>query len=88
MISPRVPSKSEIEGCLRDLDFSETAHRSNTGCFWKHGASGHHLLVPDSVQGFYPEWIFDTILMQAEDIAGTRVKQWPGWLPRPNNSES
>ena len=85
MIAPPVPSRDEIEGRLRELGFSETAYRVDTGCIWRHDASGQHLLVPDSVQGYYPDWIFNALLMRAEDIARTRVKQWPGWLPRPDD---
>lgn len=85
MISPPVPPEEEIFGRLRDLGFSETAEPPlETGCFWVHEATGQHLLVPNSVQGYYPNWIFDELLQKAEIIAGRQVKQWPGWLPRPN----
>lgn len=36
--------------------FEQTPHKSNTGTFWKHKASGKHLMVPFSVQGFCPDW--------------------------------
>ena len=84
MISPQVPPESEIKGRLRELQFSETAHRTETGALWKHNPTGQHLLVPNSIQGYYPDWIYTNMLLNAEDIAKTRMKQWPGWLPRPN----
>ena len=85
MISPPVPTEPEITGRLRELGFSETAQETDTGRFWKHEASEHHLLVPASIKGVYPDWIFNDLLLQAEKIAKKRVKRWPGWLPRPED---
>lgn len=85
MITPPVPSNTEIWGRLRELGFSETAHHTGTGRIWVHDETEQHLLVPNSVQGYYPDWIFDVLLQRAERISGRRVKIWPGWLPRPDN---
>lgn len=82
MISPPVPQEAEIQGCLRDLGFTETAQKTATGTFWKH-ESGAHLLVPASIDGYYPDWIYNEVLLKAEKIAGRNLNEWPGWLPRP-----
>ena len=87
MISPRVPSAVEIHECLRELGFSETDQRTKTGQIWKHEKSGKHFLVPQSVEGHYPEWIFDEFLLKAETISGTRLKTWPGFLARPETRD-
>ena len=84
MIAPPVPTETDIKGRLREIDFTETAHKTRTGVFWRH-ESGVHLLLPTSIDGYYPEWIYDEVLLRAEKIAGRKLNQWLGWLPRPEN---
>lgn len=84
MIAPRVPTEGEIQGRLLELGFTKTARSTDTGTFWKHGKTGQHLLVPDSLEGLYPDWLFDKVLLAAEEISGQRIELWPGWLPRPD----
>ena len=84
MISPPVPTEHDIKGRLHELGFKETASRTATGIFWEHEITNQHLLVPDSLDGMYPDWLFNRMLLTAEDISGKSVKSWPGWLPRPD----
>jgi len=84
MTSAIVPSEESIMDRLRELGFTETDRKTETGRFWKHDESGSHILVPKSLDGLYPDWLFDKFLQQAEKIAGRLVNTWPGWIPRPD----
>ena len=83
MITPRMPWENEIKDRLQELGFEETTEETATGTFWKHTTTEQHLLVPFSMEGLYPDWLFNEALLEAESIAGQKVKQWPGWLGRP-----
>ncbi len=69
MIAPRVPPEKEIFDRLAALGFEPTGMRSGTGEFWRHIKTDRHLQVPDSIQGYYPDWLRDQFMVHAEDIA-------------------
>ena len=64
MIASRVVSEEELQTALRELGFKLTEESTNTGVFWRHCDSGKHVLVPNSVQGFYPNWLLEDITEQ------------------------
>jgi hypothetical protein len=57
MIASRVVSEQELLESLAKQGFEITTERTDTGTFWRHAASRNHILVPESVQGFYPDWL-------------------------------
>lgn len=69
MIAPRVPPKEEIFAELGKLGFEATGEKTDTGEFWRHKASGRHLQVPNSVQGYFPDWLIWQFWPRAVEIA-------------------
>jgi hypothetical protein len=61
MIASRVPSEKDLHDLLLERGFEQTDETTNTGRFWKNKASGLHVLVPSSVQGFYPSWLLEDL---------------------------
>ena len=57
MIASKVVSDREVFSALKASGFERTSNRTATGTFWKHTKTGKHLLVPKSVQKFYPDWL-------------------------------
>lgn len=70
MISSRVRSAREVYASLKSQGFERTTHKTATGTFWKHAATGKHLLVPKSVQGFYPDWLLEDLLERMAQLRG------------------
>lgn len=70
MISQPVVSREQLEERLEALDCEPTGIRLETGELWK-AASGRHFIVPDSIQGYYPDWL----LWDLEEIIGT-ISPW------------
>jgi hypothetical protein len=57
MVAERVASREDVEHALEQNDFEPTGQRTATGEYWRHRRSGRHILVPDSYQGYYPDWM-------------------------------
>ena len=74
MIADRVVSEDDLRRHLESRDFVPTGYRCATGEFWRSKKTGKHLLVPDSWDGFYPNWM----LTELEAIVG---KISPGSIP-------
>lgn len=70
MISERVTSEEELYAHLRSTGFEPTDETTATGTLWKHVVTGCHLLVPFSVQGYYPRWLTGDMFDQVRRIAG------------------
>lgn len=62
MIAARVASEAEVEARLRALGFEPTTWTTDTGTFWRSKSTGKHILVPFSVQGFYPNWLLGDLV--------------------------
>lgn len=65
MISQPVLTREELVKTLRERGCEPTGSRTATGEFWKSPA-GRHFLVPDSADGYYPDWM----LYDLEEIVG------------------
>lgn len=59
MISSKVTSERELHQSLKTIGFERTQHKTDTGTFWV--KDGNHILIPKSVQGFYPDWLLTEI---------------------------
>lgn len=57
MIAPRVLSEEELQAELKKRGFEPTDETTATGRFWKNKANNKHVLVPTSIDGFYPTWL-------------------------------
>ena len=68
MITQRVTSEAELREVLGAQGLSETDERTKTGTFWVHEETRQHLLVPFSVQGFYPDWLLGELLDRAAEM--------------------
>ena len=77
MIAQRVSTKAEVHEILKGMEFSKTEHSTATGTFWRHRKTKRHLLVPFSVQGYYPDWLLWEFLSNATDISGEPPKMRP-----------
>ena len=69
MIASRVAKESEVRALLRERGFQPTQEKTKTGTFWRHTATGKHLLVPFSVQGFYPDWLLHDLHEQIKRVS-------------------
>lgn len=74
MIASRVVSEDDVHKRLAASGFEATGNRVATGEYWRSKSTGKHLLVPDSVQGFYPDWLL-------KDLEARIGKISPGPLP-------
>ena len=66
-----VVSEEVVQHLLRELGYEPTEHKTATGTLWKHKQTGRHQQVPNSLDGFYP----DFILQDLEEIIG-KVNPW------------
>jgi hypothetical protein len=69
-MADRVVSEQQLIDRLKALGFSRTTERTATGTFWK-SSKGGHILVPDAIQGFYPDWL----LSDLEGVIG-KLNPW------------
>jgi len=64
MIASKVLKEKELHQVLANFGY-EKSEKTNTGCFWhnhEHEAKMPRTLhIPDSVQGFYPDWLLSEI---------------------------
>lgn len=67
MIAPRVLTEAEMEAALIDRGFRPTASKTATGTYWAH-PSGKHIQVPNSLEGFYPDWMLYELVSRIEEI--------------------
>lgn len=72
-----VPTEKQVQALLRQAGFEPTEHRTATGVYWKSAETGKHVQVPDSVEGFYPDWLL-------ADLVGIIGKVDPWALRRLN----
>lgn len=66
MIASKVLSEDEVYSTLRNYGYEPTDQKTDTGTFWRHKNTDKHIQVPESVQGFYPDWL----LWDLEEIVG------------------
>lgn len=52
----KVTSEVELQARLMAQGFTPTDERTETGTFWVH-TSGAHVLVPDALFEYYPNWM-------------------------------
>lgn len=60
----RVKTQAEVEEELRAKGFAPTQHHLGTGRVWRHEGTGRHIIVPDPVDGMYP----DAIIRDMRDL--------------------
>lgn len=63
----RVRSWDEVEAWLRSKHFVPTNDLYPGGRFWR-SKSKRHLMVPDAIDGFYPEFFWADLVQRANDI--------------------
>lgn len=57
MIAPKVLTEGDLEQVLRDRGFRPTTFKTATGRYWCDAQGLRHVLVPDSLDGYYPDWM-------------------------------
>lgn len=77
MIAPRVLTEKEIHDALRARGFSPTETRTATGRFWIHGESGEPIQVPDSLEGYYADWMLYDLMSRVGEIVPSTQGQQP-----------
>jgi hypothetical protein len=65
LIGRRVKSAEELEAELRARGYEPTDFHSGTGRAWRHIPTGRHIIVPDPLDGMYP----DAIIRDIRDMA-------------------
>jgi len=84
MIAPRVLTEDDVYAALDERGFEVTIHTTETGTYWKNPMSGRHLLVPRSVEGFYPDWmLYDLLSHIGEIVPRTTLKVRRGRVGKP-----
>jgi hypothetical protein len=68
MIAPRVLTEADVHDALSDRGFRPTDTRTATGRFWVHAGSHEHIQVPDSLDGFYPDWMLYDLMSRIGEI--------------------
>ncbi len=79
MIARRIKTADELEAELRAGGFEPTEHRTGTGRVWRSTSNDRHIIVPDSYDGYYPDfiledvkdYIIDTRRIVDDDASGT-----------------
>ena len=61
MIASRVVSQEEVYSYLTTLGWFETNTIYHSGVFWENKKTKQRVLIPHSVQGFYPDWLLSDI---------------------------
>ena len=68
MIAPHVLTEADVHTALSDRGFKPTDVRTNTGRFWVHASSEQHIQVPDSLEGYYPDWMLWDLMARIGEI--------------------
>ena len=53
---------------LTKAGFDKTQFITETGSVWVHRGKKHHLIVPNSHDGFYPSWLLAELVAAAESF--------------------
>ncbi len=61
MIAGKVKTAEQLEAELRSGGYEPTEHHLKTGRVWRSKITGKHIIVPDSYDGFYPDFILQDI---------------------------
>ncbi len=68
MISLPLVTEANVHNKLHEIGYEPTEHVTKTGRFWRHRNAKLHLLVPNSAEGFYPDWLLDELAQRARAI--------------------
>ena len=60
MVAGSVLSESDVHQHLKNLGFKKTEHTTATTTVWEN--DGDHILLPESIDGFYPNWLIADLL--------------------------
>lgn len=63
----QVKTWAEVEEWLREKGFVPTHERVDGGQIWR-SKSKRHMVVPDHVDGFYPDYFWNDLVRRAEKI--------------------
>ena len=78
MIAPRVLTEAEVHEALSDRGFVPTETRTATGRFWVHKSTGEPIQIPDSLEGYYPDWMLYDLMSQVGEIVPSGVSVQSG----------
>jgi len=56
-----------VEGWLKSKGFTRTTETVLGGRYWR-SKSGRHIIVPDHVDGFFPDFFWDALVKRVEKI--------------------
>jgi hypothetical protein len=59
--SNHLPASEKLEAELRAGGYESTEHRTGTGRVWRSTSNDKHIIVPDSYDGYYPDFILEDI---------------------------
>jgi len=70
-----VPSvvEGQVHERLRNLGYEPTNNVTATGRFWLNRDHRRHLLVPNSDNGTYPQWLIDELIHNADRVGDEAV---------------
>jgi hypothetical protein len=68
MISVPVVTAVQIENRLEEAGFKKTTFRTDTSTIWVHVEKQRHLTVPNPIDGFYPSWLLEQLIVHARSI--------------------
>lgn len=68
MIAPEVLSEDELKQALMDRGFRPTELRTATGRYWCDSQGIRHVLVPDSYEDYYPDWMLGDLEAHVGEI--------------------
>ena len=68
MIAPKVLTEDDVQQALRERGFVPTDATTATGRYWRHKFLQQHVLVPKSLDGFYPDWMLYDLMSRVGEI--------------------
>ena len=92
MSPAKVLSQKDVEQHLADRGFVPTEDKTSTATAWVNASTGRHLLVPFSLQGYYPDWMLYDLLSHVGEIIpsvpAVKVKRQLSNVPAANTRKN
>ena len=63
----QIKTWESVESWLRSKGFVPTSNTIDGGRYWR-SKSGRHMIVPDHVDGFYPDFFLADLIKRVEQI--------------------
>jgi hypothetical protein len=75
MISLPLVTEAQVTTKLKEFGYSPTDSVTATARFWRHKERKRHLMVPNSADGYYPDWLLHEVVARARLIGDDGMRQ-------------